>query len=85
MLYISTACHQLTLLTGGKNKFKYAYEGSTSPHSSTLHWNPLGFRKRSDTFLTEYYKHIVCFIALNKIICKHKKPKLLVNTFKNLF
>ena len=32
-----------------------------------------------------YYKHIVCFIALNKIICKHKEPKLLVNKSKNLF
>ena len=24
-------------------------------------------------------QHIVCFIALNKIICKHKELKLLVN------
>ena len=32
------ACHQLT--------FRYAYEGSRSPHASALHWNPPGFCKK---------------------------------------
>ena len=38
-----------------REKFTHAYEGSRSPHASTLYWNPPGFRKRkirSDNFLT---------------------------------
>ena len=40
----------MTLLTKGK-KFTYAYEGSSSPHASALHWNP---SIRLDTFLTDH-------------------------------
>ena len=32
----NAACHQLTLLTGGR-KFTYAYESSRSPNASALH------------------------------------------------
>ena len=36
----NVACHQVTLLTWK------AYEGTSSPHASALHWNPPGFRKK---------------------------------------
>ena len=41
----NTACHQLTLLTGGK-KFTHAYGGSRTPHACMLLWNPPDFHKR---------------------------------------
>ena len=46
LLHSNAACHQLTLLTGGK-KFTYAYEGPRSPYASALHWNSAGFRKQN--------------------------------------
>ena len=53
-IHSNAACHQLTLLTGGK-QFTHAYECSRSPHASVFHWNPLAFQKkiRSYTFLTD--------------------------------
>ena len=48
---------------------------------SNISAHELLLRVKKNILLT----YIVCFNALNKIICKHKEPKLLVNILKNLF
>ena len=40
-------------------KFTYAYEGTRSPHASTLHWNPLGFCKKKKIKVKHFSNRLV--------------------------
>ena len=69
-LTIKCCVPSTALLTGGK-KFTYAYEGSRSPHECVLHWNPLDFRQKSDTVLTDLYIYCIRLLINISIYRSH--------------